>query len=215
MAAGIAGALKRESWEVVVAGDAARARPVFTRGNIDLILLDLMLPDADGRELCREIRAGDGPPVIIVSARGSEAERVEGLQLGADDYLPKPFGTAELIARVQAVLRRAGAPPDAQPGRYEIGPLEFDAAARRVRVHQEELNLTPREYSLLLALVERRGTVVTRDELLGIVWGPGWLGNTKALDVQVSALRRKLGENPEKPLLLHTIRGIGFMLDEQ
>ena len=214
VAAAMEAAFRRAGWRTSVAPGATAARTALFTGDPDLVLLDVMLPDGDGRELCREIRAADRAPVIMVSARGAEAHKVEGLGLGADDYLVKPFGTAELLARARAVLRRAGrdAPPRALPDR--VGGLALDAARRQVTVDGAPVALAPREYAVLLALYERAGRVVTRDDLLACVWGDGSAGMGKALDVQVAGLRRKLGDDAARPRLLHTIRGVGLMLED-
>jgi DNA-binding response OmpR family regulator len=205
--------LERAGWEVVVASGAANARAALYNGHaIALVLLDISLPGAGGRELCREIRAADGPPVILVGGADTREKLLEGLQLGADDCLAEPIATAELLARVNASLRRATQPAVRPARRRQIGPLTIDLATRRVTVAKAPVHLTPREYALLLALVEREGEVVTRDDLFASVWGPGWLGTAKALDVQMSGLRRKLGERPGNPRLIHTVRGVGFLL---
>lgn len=209
----IATPLRRAGWEITIAPDAARARTrLFVNGSFDLVLLDAALPDATGRELCREIRAASGPPVIMIGRHGTEAELVDGLGLGADDYVAEPLRPGELVARSAAVLRRATPTVGSLGGPRRVGPLELDPATRRVAVDGEPVELTPREYALLLALVERQGRVVPREELLAAVWGPEWVGTTKALDVQISGLRRKLGETVESPRLLHTVRGVGFLL---
>jgi DNA-binding response OmpR family regulator len=205
--------LERAGWEVLLASGATNARAALYNGHaIALVLLDISLPGAGGRELCREIRAANGPPVILVGGPDSREKLLEGLQLGADDCLAEPIATAELLARVNAALRRATQPAVKPASRRRIGPLTIDLATRRVTVAKEPVHLTPREYALLLALVEREGEVVTRDELFASVWGPGWLGTAKALDVQMSGLRRKLRERPGNPRLIHTVRGVGFLL---
>lgn len=209
----VATPLRRAGWEISVAPTAARARTLlFVEDQFELVLVDAGLPDGAGRELCREIRAADGPPVILIGRSGTEAELVDGLGLGADDYVAEPIRPGELVARAAAVLRRATPEPSLPLGVRRIGPLELDPATRSVAVDGIGVDLTPREYALLLALVERHGRVVTREELIESVWGPGWLGTTKALDVQISGLRRKLGETAEQPRLLHTVRGVGFLL---
>jgi two-component system KDP operon response regulator KdpE len=209
----VANPLRRAGWEITIAANAARARTLlFTGDGFELVLVDAGLPESAGRELCREIRAAGGPPVIMIGRSGSEAELVDGLQLGADDYVAEPLRPAELVARAAAVLRRATPEPSGPSGRRRVGRLELDPATRRVTVEGRPIGLTPREYALLLALVERQGRVVTREELFAAVWGPGWLGTTKALDVQISGLRRKLGETVDNPRLLHTVRGVGFLL---
>lgn len=182
----------------------------------DVVLLDLGLPDLDGKEVCRQLRAVSDVPIVVITARGDEIDRVVLLELGADDYVVKPFGFRELVARIGAVTRRAGAarsaaapPSDADPGGDGLGPLSIDRRTRRVRLHGVEVPLTPKEFDLLAVLAEDPGAVVTRDELIDRVWDPHWFGPTKTLDVHVAALRRKLGD----PRWLATVRGVGYRLE--
>lgn len=181
---------------------AVRDRP-------DLVLVDLGLPDVDGHEVLRMLRAVSRVPVIVVTAREEEADIVRALDAGADDYLVKPFGAAQLDARIRAVLRRSGA-----GGRTEetltVGPLVIDAAARTATVDGRPLELAPREFDLLVYLCQRAGTVVTKRELLAEVWRAPYGAADKTVDVHLSWLRRKLGETAEAPRLLHTVRGVGI-----
>ncbi len=198
--------LRREGYVVtrVATGEAALAAD-----EPDVILLDLRLPDMDGYDVCRAIRARSGVPIIMVTARGEESDRVIGLELGADDYVVKPFGVRELIARIRAVTRRAGGgrqEPDGQPVR--IGGLEIDLRARRVTVDGAEAGLTVKEFDLLAVLAADAGAVVTRKQLLEQVWETSWYGSTKTIDVHVASLRRKLGD----PGWVETVRGVGFRL---
>jgi two-component system response regulator RegX3 len=205
IAAPLAEGLRREGWEVerVATGTEALARA----SEADLVLLDVRLPDIDGLTVCRELRATSRVPVIMVTARGEEIDRVLGLELGADDYVVKPFGLRELVARMRAVLRRANDTPDPfEPIR--AGPVEIDRTARRVTVDGNELDLTPREYDVLLVLAAEPGAVIAKDRLIQDVWGVNWLGAAKTVDVHVASLRRKLGD----PALLETIRGVGLRL---
>src|SRR5690349_4342024 len=203
-------ALTREGFDPVVAGSLAEARSELARGLPDLVLLDLMLPDGDGRDLARELRASSEVPIIMLTARGTELERVVGLELGADDYVVKPFSGAEVIARMRAVLRRAR-PADAAPsGVVEIGPLRIDVASRRVWLSDEELSLSRKEFDLLSELVAHAGEVVKREDLMSRVWDENWFGSTKTLDVHVRWLRQKLGDEPASPRFIHTVRGVGF-----
>jgi DNA-binding response OmpR family regulator len=202
-------ALTREGFEPVVAETLADARAAVAARVPDLVLLDLGLPDGDGRDLCRELRAASDVPIIVLTARGTELERVVGLELGADDYVVKPFSGAEVIARMRAVLRRARTPVPA-PAAVEIGPLRVDAAARRVFLGGEELQLSRKEFDLLAELVAHAGEVVTREDLMARVWDENWFGSTKTLDVHVRWLRGKLGDDPAEPRFLHTVRGVGF-----
>ena len=172
-----------------------------------VVLLDLGLPDIDGYEVCRRLRARSDLPIIVISARGDEVDRVVGLELGADDYLVKPFGFRELVARVRAVTRRTLSVVDgARP--QQIGSLEMDRRRRRVRVDDEEVALTPKEFDLLACLADEPGTVFTRERLLSEVWDPHWYGPTRTLDVHVASLRKKLGD----PRWVETVRGVGFRL---
>jgi two-component system, OmpR family, response regulator RegX3 len=203
-------ALVREGFDVAGARSLAEARARFDRRAPDLVLLDLTLPDGDGRDLCRELRGRSTVPIIIVTARGTELDRVIGLELGADDYVVKPFSTAEVVARIRAVLRRSA--DRRPPGPLELGELVVDPGARRARLAGEELALSRKEFDLLLELARHAGTVVTRDELLRRVWDENWFGSSKTLDVHVGWLRRKLGDDPAAPRFVHTVRGVGFRL---
>ena len=202
-------ALSREGFEPVVASTLAEARAAWASREPDLVLLDLGLPDGDGRDLCRELRAASDVPIIVLTARGTELERVLGLELGADDYVVKPFSGAEVIARMRAVLRRARSAPEPSPV-VEIGPLRVDSGSRRVWLSHEELSLSRKEFDLLAELVAHAGEVVTREDLMARVWDENWFGSTKTLDVHVRWLRGKLGDDPAAPRFLHTVRGVGF-----
>jgi two-component system, OmpR family, response regulator RegX3 len=206
-------ALAREGFEPHVAGTAARALELAERLEPDLILLDLHLPDGDGRDVCRTIRARSGVPIIILTARGTETDRIVGLELGADDYVVKPFSGAEVIARIRAVLRRAkpAAATAAEPAApITIDDLHVDLAARRATLKDEELALSRKEFDLLAELVRHAGRVVTREDLMDRVWDENWFGSTKTLDVHVRWLRGKLGETAENAHYLETVRGVGF-----
>lgn len=200
--------LRREGFEVSWAPDGTTA--LSAGGDADLVLLDLRLPDMDGYEVCRQIRARSSVPVIVLTAKGSEVDKVVGLELGADDYLVKPFGFRELVARIRAVLRRSEASPvaPASDGRQRLGRLVIDRRARRVLVDGEEQALTPKEFDLLALLCEDPGAVVTRQQILEEVWDPHWYGPSKTVDVHVASLRRKLGH----PEWVETVRGIGLRL---
>jgi two-component system response regulator RegX3 len=206
-------ALAREGFEPVVARTAARALELAEDGDFAIVLLDLMLPDGDGRDVCRALRRSSSVPILMLTARGTEADRIVGLELGADDYVVKPFSGAEVIARMRAILRRTGAAPadDEQPPEpISVGPLEVDFAARRARLDTEELALSRKEFDLLAELVRSAGRVVTREQLMDRVWDENWFGSTKTLDVHVRWLRQKLGDDPATPRFLHTVRGVGF-----
>ena len=200
----LADALRREGLDVTWVGTAAEALAATEH---DLVLLDLRLPDGDGFEVCRELRARSSVPIIVISARGEEVDRVVGLELGADDYQVKPFGVRELLARINAVTRRTGA---RLPGatRLRVGDLTVDTDGRRVLLAGEQIELTAKEFDLLAALAARPGTVVSRQRLLDDVWDARHHLATKTIDVHVAALRRKLGD----PGWIQTVRGVGFRL---
>jgi two-component system, OmpR family, response regulator RegX3 len=202
-------ALRREGFDPVVATTAAKALEIAERIDPDLVLLDLTLPDGDGRDVARALRRRGDTPIVMVTARGTETDRIVGLELGADDYVVKPFSGAEVIARIRAVLRRTQRRDEPmQP--IGIGELEVDPASRRARLAGDELELSRKEFDLLVALAGRAGRVVTRDDLMSEVWDENWFGSTKTLDVHVGWLRRKLGDDPAAPTYLHTVRGVGF-----
>jgi two-component system, OmpR family, response regulator RegX3 len=204
-------ALGREGFEVVTAGTAADGRARLGEARHDLVLLDVMLPDGDGRDLLREIRSTSRTPVVMLTARDAELERVLGLELGADDYVTKPFSAAELAARIRAVLRRADqAGSGADQAVLEAGDVRMDLERHDARRADEVLELTVKEYEVLRMLLEHAGRVVTREQLIRDVWDTSWFGSTKTLDVHVSALRRKLGDDPTDPRYIHTVRGVGF-----
>jgi DNA-binding response OmpR family regulator len=205
-------ALEREGFAATVAPTAAEALRLAEELLPHLVLLDLNLPDADGRDVFRELRRRSDIPIIMVTARDSEADRVLGLELGADDYVVKPFSGREVASRIRAVLRRTGAAamPAAASGPLRIGALEIDVAARRTFLGGAELDLSRKEFDLLVALARRAGTVVTREDLMAEVWDENWFGSTKTLDVHIGWLRRKLADDPTAPRWLHTVRGVGF-----
>jgi two-component system, OmpR family, response regulator RegX3 len=202
-------ALAREGFEPVVAKTAAEALKLAALVDPELVLLDLMLPDGDGRDVCRELRRRADTPIIMLTARGTETDRIVGLELGADDYVVKPFSSPEVIARIRAVLRRSRRDDDGD-ARLTFGELEIDPGARRVRMGDKELDLSRKEFDLLTVLAEAAGRVLTRDHLMARVWDENWFGPTKTLDVHVGTLRRKLGDDPANPRYIHTVRGVGF-----
>jgi two-component system response regulator RegX3 len=208
----LAQALRREGFEPTVAGTVAAALELASAGEYDFVLLDLTLPDGDGRDVCRRLRRDSSVPIVMLTARGTEFDKIIGLELGADDYVVKPFSSAELIARMRAILRRAGDAADAPPGPVRIGELEVDERSRRVTLREHELGLTLKEFDLLARLVRDAGSVVRREDLMADVWDTQWFGSMKTLDVHVSTLRRKLEDDPAQPRYLHTVRGVGFRL---
>ena len=200
----LAEGLGREGFDVSRASTGAEA---LAAAAPDIVLLDLRLPDMDGLDVCRRLRERSNVPIIIVTARGEEADRVVGLELGADDYVVKPFGLRELIARIRAVTRRSEEPAQ-HDAPLRVGGLEVDERTRRAFVGGAELELTPMEFELLAALARDPGAAVSRRRLLEEVWGTTWGGSSKTIDVHVAALRRKLGD----PGWIETVRGIGFRL---
>jgi DNA-binding response OmpR family regulator len=202
-------ALAREGFEPVVARTIAEALELAAVVDPELVLLDLMLPDGDGRDLCRELRRRSDMPIIMLTARGTETDRIVGLELGADDYVVKPFSGPEVIARIRAVLRRTRR-DDEGPVRRTLGDLEIDEEARRVFIREDELDLSRKEFDLLAVLADAAGRVLTRDHLMARVWDENWFGPTKTLDVHIGTLRRKLGDDPANPRYIHTVRGVGF-----
>jgi two-component system, OmpR family, response regulator RegX3 len=206
----LAAALEREGFATVVAGTLADGLQAFRSRAPELVLLDVMLPDGDGRELLRQIRSSSRVPVIMLTARGDEMDRVIGLELGADDYVAKPFSAAELVARIRAVLRRTAAPSPTAGSILRVGEVEMNLDTRSVTKDGEPVQLALKEFELLRMLMEQSGKVVTRTDLMDEVWDPNWYGPTKTLDVHVSSLRKKLGEDPATPTYIHTVRGVGF-----
>jgi two-component system response regulator RegX3 len=202
----LAEGLRREGFQVsrVATGGEALEAPIP-----DLVLLDLRLPDLDGTEVCRHIRSQSDVPIIIVTAKGEEIDRVVGLELGADDYVVKPFGFRELLARIRAVMRRAR--PGSDGDAIRAGALEIDVRARRATLAGADLALTTKEFDLLALLAADPGTVVSRDRIMREVWNTDWFGPTKTVDVHVAVLRKKLGD----PHWIETVRGVGLRLAPQ
>jgi two-component system response regulator RegX3 len=212
----LAAALEREGYATRVTGSAPEAIALAAELQPDLVLLDVMLSDGSGLDVCREVRRHSSVPIIMLTARGDETDRVVGLELGADDYVVKPFSARELVARIRAVLRRVpdAAPETAAPtpAAHEIraGGLTVDVAQRLVLLDGEEIALTRREFDLLALLASNAGTVLTRERLIDEVWDTNWFGSTKTLDVHISTLRKKLGDDAADSRYLHTVRGVGF-----
>jgi two-component system, OmpR family, response regulator RegX3 len=202
-------ALEREGFEAVVAATGERALVLADQVEPDLVLLDLNLPDCDGRDVCRELRRYSEIPIVMLTARGTETDRIVGLELGADDYVVKPFSSQEVISRIRAVLRRAGSRP-ASPPAICINGLEIDEGSRMARLDDGPLELTRKEFDLLLDLARHPGQVVKREDLMARVWDVNWFGSTKTLDVHIRSLRKKLGDDPANPRFIETVRGVGF-----
>jgi DNA-binding response OmpR family regulator len=201
-------ALRREGYDVEVVSDGAAAVERGITGEHDMLVLDVGLPIVDGLEVCRRVRAArPRVPVLILTARAEELDAVQGLDAGADDYVTKPFRLAELLARIRALMRRADPPTLSARG------VRVDPTARRAWRDEAELDLTPKEFDLLVLLVGEAGRVVTRERAMSDVWDENWFGSTKTLDMHVSALRRKLGDDANAPELLTTVRGVGFRFE--
>ena len=200
--------LNREGFAAKVTPTLAAARESIGKQMPDLILLDVMLPDGDGRDLARDLRRDSDIPIIILTARGEELDRVLGLELGADDYVVKPFSARELVARVRAILRRGKT--ERPPGPIEIGTLRIDPGSRTVTKEGSPVDLAAREFDLLHLLMANAGKVCKREEIMDEVWDPHWFGPTKTLDVHISWLRKKLGDDPNDPRYIATVRGVGF-----
>jgi two-component system, OmpR family, response regulator RegX3 len=214
----LAEALDREGFATRVAGTVADALVEAAAELPDLVLLDVQLPDGSGYDVARTLRESSRVPIIMLTARGEETDRIVGLELGADDYIVKPFSAREVAARIRAVLRRAGhgaqapaeSPAAPQDGPLEIGPVRVDPARRAASVGGQELDLTRKEFELLALLASEAGSVISRERLIDEVWDTNWFGSTKTLDVHVSSLRRKLGDDSQNPRFIHTVRGVGF-----
>jgi DNA-binding response OmpR family regulator len=204
-------ALARNGFDPAVAGTAAEALRMARELAPDVVLLDLTLPDGDGRDVCRELRRESNVPIIMLTARGTQTDRIVGLELGADDYVVKPFAIDEVIARIRAVLRRYHQ-GSAVPDTVTVGELRVDRAARRAWLGEDELSLARKEFDLLARLAADAGHVVTREVLMSEVWDENWFGSTKTLDVHIAWLRKKLGDDPAAPRHIHTVRGVGFRL---
>lgn len=203
--------LQREGFDVEAVADGLSAIEAAERLNPDLIVLDLMLPDISGFEVCRRLRATTSTPVIMLTARGEEIDRVLGLEVGADDYLAKPFSFRELLARIQATLRRVALDrrtSEAKPMSLRL--LSLDPTARRVFKDEKELQLSAREFDLLEILMKNAGRAMSRDDLLKLVWGDEWVGDSRTLDVHIRWLRLKIEDDPASPNYIQTVRGYGY-----
>jgi len=202
-------ALQEAGFTVVMAARGDEALDVFAREDIDLVILDIMLPGIDGLEVCRRIRATDSTPIIMLSARGEELDKVLGLELGADDYVTKPFSPRELVSRVKANLRRARLEPD-RAATLKVGDLEIDATARTVKRGDRELPLTYSEFEILHKLASSPRRVFTREELMNHLWDGNFFGDLRSVDVHVRHLRQKVEDDPSNPVLIRTVRGVGY-----
>jgi two-component system response regulator RegX3 len=218
LAESVAYNLAREGFDVVPAADGERALEEFRAEAPSLVILDLMLPKLSGLDVCRAIRAESQVPILMLTAKDSEADKVTGLELGADDYVTKPFSMRELVSRVRAHLRRAemarthARDDDGEVGRLAGGPVELDPASHEVWVRGTAVPFTPKEFELLELLLARKGRLLTRQHLIEEVWGPHYFGDTKTLDVHVKRLRQKIEDEPHRPKHLLTVRGLGYKL---
>jgi two-component system response regulator RegX3 len=205
--------LRREGYEVDVAGTGIDALTTFDRTGADLVLLDLMLPGLSGTEVCRELRTRSHVPIIMVTARDTEVDKVVGLELGADDYVTKPFSSRELVARIRAVLRRGTEPEELILNVVEAGPVRMDVERHVVSVDGHPVALPLKEFDLLELLLRNAGRVLTRGQLIDRVWGADYVGDTKTLDVHVKRLRAKIEPDPASPKYLVTVRGLGYKFE--
>ncbi len=200
--------LERDGFDAEIVGTLAEARAAFEREVPDLILLDVMLPDGDGRDLARDVRKTSDVPIVMLTARGEEIDRVLGLELGADDYVVKPFSARELSARIRAILRRGHSTE--RRGAIEVDDVVLDPSSRTVAKAGTPIDLAAREFDLLHMLMANAGRVVRREDIMDEVWDPHWFGPTKTLDVHISWLRRKLEDDARHPRYISTVRGVGF-----
>ncbi len=207
--------LNKEGFETVEAADGSQAIELFDKGNIDLVLLDLMLPGISGNEVCRLIRQTSQVPIIMLTAKDAEIDKVVGLEIGADDYVTKPYSTRELLARMKAVLRRHtdAVPVSETPGVIEVGSVRMDIDRHIVEVHGEKISMPLKEFELLELLLENANRVLTRGQIIDRVWGSNYFGDTKTLDVHIKRIRSKIEDDPARPVHLLTVRGLGYKFE--
>lgn len=207
--------LQKEGYEVIEAEDGNQALDKFASIGADLILLDLMLPGVSGNEVCRQIRQHSAVPIIMLTAKDSEIDKVVGLELGADDYVTKPYSTRELLARMKAILRRLADPTPVltADGIIEAGPVRLDSERHVVTVHGNKVAMPLKEFELLELLMENINRVLTRGQIIDRVWGPNYFGDTKTLDVHVKRIRSKIEDDPARPVHLLTVRGLGYKFE--
>ena len=201
--------LGKEGFEVSVAADGLKALEIFDREGADLVLLDLMLPGLSGTEVCRQLRTKSSVPIIMLTAKDAEIDKVVGLELGADDYVTKPYSSRELIARIRAVLRRQQE-PEQPSGLLTVGPVRMDIERHIVTVNNVQVALPLKEFELLEFLMRNSGRVLTRTQLIDRVWGNDYVGDTKTLDVHIKRLRSKIEKDPANPEFILTVRGLGY-----
>ncbi|BDS50087.1 response regulator transcription factor [Rhodoluna lacicola] len=207
--------LKKEGFDTLEAADGLQAVDVFNASEVDLVLLDLMLPGISGNEVCRIIRQTSQVPIIMLTAKDSEIDKVVGLEIGADDYVTKPYSTRELLARMKAVLRRHtdAAPVSQIPGIIEVGSVRMDVDRHIVEVHGERVSMPLKEFELLELLLENANRVLTRGQIIDRVWGSNYFGDTKTLDVHIKRIRSKIEDDPARPVHLLTVRGLGYKFE--
>ncbi len=206
--------LEKEGFDVVAAEDGLEALSLFRKKSPDIVLLDLMLPGMSGSDVCREIRLTSAVPIIMVTAKDSEIDKVVGLEIGADDYVTKPYSTRELLARMKAVLRRGStAEPGASSSILLAGPVRLDAERHKVSVSDTEISLPLKEFELLEYLMENVNRVLTRGQIIDRVWGSNYYGDTKTLDVHIKRIRAKIESDPKNPTLVVTVRGLGYKFE--
>ncbi len=207
--------LSKEGFDVAIAADGPSAIELFDKGGADLILLDLMLPGLSGTEVCRQIRSKSPVPIIMLTAKDSEIDKVVGLEIGADDYVTKPYSSRELIARIRAVLRRGEmSDPSLDTGVLTVGPVHLDADRHIISVNGQQVSLPLKEFELLEFLMRNAGRVLTRMQLIDRVWGSDYVGDTKTLDVHIKRLRAKVEVDPANPELIQTVRGMGYKMEK-
>jgi two-component system response regulator RegX3 len=206
--------LGKEGFQVTTAATGTEALRKFDQGGIDLVLLDLMIPEISGTEVCRQIRAKSRVPIIMLTAKDSEVDKVVGLEIGADDYVTKPYSSRELVARIRAVLRRnSGEGVDNEPGVMTVGSIRMDIDRHQVAVNGIPVSLPLKEFELLEFLMRNAGRVLTRMQLIDRVWGSDYVGDTKTLDVHIKRLRAKIETDPANPTLIQTVRGLGYKME--
>jgi two-component system response regulator RegX3 len=206
--------LGKEGFEVVVADTGDGAVATFDKVGADLVLLDLMLPGLSGTEVCKQLRARSNVPIIMLTAKDTEVDKVVGLELGADDYVTKPYSKAELIARIRAVLRRQGEVVETADAILTAGPVQIDVERHQVKINNTSVSLPLKEFELLEYLIRNSGRVLTRAQLIDRVWGSDYFGDTKTLDVHVKRLRAKIEKDPANPVFIQTIRGLGYKFED-
>jgi len=205
--------LGKEGFDVTLADTGDGAIAAYDKNGADLVLLDLMLPGLSGTEVCRQLRTRSDVPIIMLTAKDTEVDKVVGLELGADDYVTKPYSKAELVARIRAVLRRQGETSTSSDAQLSAGPVKIDVERHQVSINDQAISLPLKEFELLEFLIRNSGRVLTRTQLIDRVWGSDYFGDTKTLDVHVKRLRSKIEIDPANPVYIQTIRGLGYKFE--